>query len=103
MRTSRASSTARSTSTNSARRGLSYSELDLDEPALRALARFPRTDAQVDRHPHRLEVVRPEQGHLDRVRPGGGDDEIGPRLEIGDQDVPQPRITQPQSRHGPLR
>ena len=26
----------------------------------------------------------------------------GPRLEIGDQDVSQPRITQPESRHGPL-
>ena len=34
--------------------------------------------------------------------PVGGHNEIGPRLKVGDQDVPQPGVTQPQNRHGPL-
>ena len=83
-------------------RGIPLEKLDADEASLCALSRFPGADPEVDRHAHRLEVVRPEQGHLDRVLAGGGHNEIRPRLQIGDQDVSQPGITQPESRHGPL-
>ena len=62
-------------------------EIDADKAARCALGCLPRTDAEVDRHAHRLEVVGAEQRDLDRVLVDRGDHEVRPRLKIGDQHV----------------